>query len=69
MGGGPLDEGQAFRYAGEATMARETQLGEQYGGVMLWSILGDAAAPHSLLAIIQQNLNARHAAQSAEDPR
>jgi chitinase len=68
VGGGLLDDGQAFRYAGEATMARETLLGEQYGGVMLWSILGDAAAPHSLLTIIQKNLNTSHAAQAAGNP-
>ena len=68
VGGGTLDDGQAFRYAGEATMARETLLGEQYGGVMLWSILGDAAAPHSLLTIIQNNLNTSHTAQAAGNP-
>jgi chitinase len=68
VGGGSLDDGQAYRYAGEATMARETQLGEQYGGVMLWSILGDAAAPHSLLTIIQNNLNTSHAVQAAGNP-
>lgn len=68
VGGGSLDDGQAFRYAGEATMARETQLGEQYGGVMLWSILGDAAAPHSLLAIIQNNLNTGQGVQAAGKP-
>jgi chitinase len=67
-GGGSLDNGQAFRYAGEAPMARETLLGEQYGGVMLWSILGDAAAPHSLLTVIQNNLNASHAAQATGNP-
>jgi chitinase len=67
-GGGSLDEGQAFRYAGEATMARETLLGEQYGGVMIWSILGDAPAPHSLLTVIQNNLNTSHAAQAAGNP-
>lgn len=68
VGGGPLDDGQAFRYAGEATMARETLLGEQYGGVMLWSILGDAAAPHSLLTVIQNNLNTSHAVRAAGKP-
>ncbi len=67
-GGGLLDDGQAFRYVGEATMARETLLGEQYGGVMLWAILGDAAAPHSLLTVIQNNLNASHTAQAAGNP-
>ena len=49
-------------------MARETLLGERYGGVMLWSILGDAAAPHSLLTVIQNNLNISHAAQAAGNP-
>jgi len=67
-GGGPLDDGQAFRYVGEATMARETLLGEQYGGVMLWSILADAPAPHSLLSVIQKNLNTSRAAQAAGNP-
>jgi chitinase len=55
-GGGPLDGGQAFRYVGEATMARETLLGEQYGGIMIWAVLGDAPSPHSLLKVIQNNL-------------
>ncbi|MGC1921820.1 MAG: glycosyl hydrolase family 18 protein, partial [Acidobacteriaceae bacterium] len=68
VGGGSLDDGQAFRYAGEATMARETMLGAQYGGVMLWSILGDAAAPHSLLTVIQNNLNTSQAPQAAGNP-
>jgi chitinase len=67
-GGGPLDDGQAFRYAGEATMARETLLGGQYGGVMIWSILGDAPAPHSLLTVIQNNLNTSQAAQTSANP-
>jgi chitinase len=66
--GGPLDDGQAFRYAGEATMARETLLGAQYGGVMIWSILGDAPAPHSLLSVIQSNLNTNQAARAAGNP-
>lgn len=64
-GGGPLDEGQAFRYVGEATMARETQLGEQYGGVMIWAILGDGPAPHSLLTVIQNNLTTNRGSQAA----
>ena len=56
VGGGPLDDGQAFNYAGEDTMAQETQLGRKYGGVMVWQLMGDAASPHSLLKIIQKNL-------------
>ncbi len=40
VGGGTLDDGQAFHYVGESTMARETQLGKQYGGVMVWEMHG-----------------------------
>lgn len=54
-GGGPLDDGLAFHYAGEATMAEETQLGKKYGGIMFWDLTDDAPAPHSLLNIIEAN--------------
>ena len=67
-GGGPLDDGQAFSYIGEATMARETLLGEQYGGVMIWSILGDAPAPHSLLKVIQNNLTTNRGPGAPANP-
>jgi chitinase len=56
VGGGPLDDGQAFHYVGETTMAQETQLGRQYGGIMIWEMMGDAPAPHSLLKIIERGL-------------
>jgi GH18 family chitinase len=56
VGGGALDEGQGFYYVGEETMAQETQLGKQYGGIMIWHLLGDAPAPHSLLKVIEKNL-------------
>jgi chitinase len=55
VGGGTLDNGLSFSYTGEATTAKETQLGKQYGGVMVWEIMGDAAGAHSLLKVIQQN--------------
>ena len=55
VGGGPLDDGRAFRYAGEDTMAKEVQLGKQYGGIMIWEMMGDAPAPHSLYDIIKAN--------------
>jgi chitinase len=58
VGGGPLDDGQSFTYVGESTMAQETQLGSQYGGVMIWEITGDAPSPHSLLNVIRQNIDA-----------
>src|SRR6202012_6005813 len=56
VGGGSLDDGQAFHYVGESTMAQETQLGKQYGGIMIWEMMGDAPAPHSLLKIIEKGL-------------
>lgn len=54
-GGGPLDDGLAFHYVGEAAMAQETQLGKKYGGIMFWDLTDDAPAPHSLLAVIETN--------------
>jgi len=48
--------GDEVDYTGEATMAKETQLGAQYGGIMIWELTGDAPAPHSLLTIVQNNL-------------
>jgi hypothetical protein len=53
-GGGILDDGQAFHYVGEQTIAQETQLGRSYGGIMIWQLSGDAAAPHSLLNVIEK---------------
>jgi chitinase len=47
---------RGITYVGEATMAAETQLGMQYGGVMIWQLAGDAPPPHSLLNVIQSNL-------------
>jgi len=55
VGGGPLDDGLAFHYVGESTMAQETELGKKYGGVMFWDLAGDAPAPHSLLKAIEAN--------------
>jgi GH18 family chitinase len=55
-GNGSLDNGEMITYVGEATMAKETMLGRQYGGVMIWELTGDAPAPHSLLAVIQNGL-------------
>ena len=53
---GSLDGGTTFNYTGESSMAQETQLGKQYGGIMIWELTGDAPAPHSLLNVIQNNL-------------
>lgn len=56
VSGGPLDNGEELFYVGEATMAKETKLGREYGGVMVWELSQDAPAPHSLLRIIDNNL-------------
>src|SRR5260370_11859242 len=56
VSGGSLDGGITLYYVGDAMMAQETQLGVQYGGVMIWELSQDAAAPNSLLTIIQNNL-------------
>ncbi|MGD0800371.1 MAG: glycosyl hydrolase family 18 protein [Terracidiphilus sp.] len=56
VSGGSLDGGLALYYVGDAEMAQETQLGAQYGGVMIWELSQDAAPPNSLLTIIQNNL-------------
>ena len=55
VGGGPLDDGLAFHYVGESTMAQETELGKKYGGIMFWDLADDASAPHSLLMAIEAN--------------
>jgi len=56
VSGGSLDGGTTLYYVGDATMADETQLGVQYGGVMIWELSQDAAPPSSLLTVIQNNL-------------
>jgi len=56
VSGGPLDGGITLYYVGETTMAQETKLGAQYGGVMVWELTLDAPPPHSLLNVIQTNL-------------
>ena len=56
VSGGSLDGGITLNYVGEATMAREAQLGKQYGGVMVWELTGDGPSPHSLLNVIKNNL-------------
>lgn len=55
VSGGALDNGRAYAYAGEDTVAKEVALGKQFGGIMVWHILSDAPAPHSLLNVIQKN--------------
>ena len=56
VGGGPLKDGAVFNYLGEDTMAKEVKLSNQYGGVMVWQILGDAPTPHSLMDVVRANI-------------
>jgi len=55
VGGGTLKDGIVLSYSGEDTMAAEAKLASQYGGIMVWQLLGDAPPPHSLLDVIRTN--------------
>ena len=58
VGGGTYRDGAVLAYQGENTVARETQLGAQYGGAMIWELTqDDPSSPHSLLKVIQKNLD------------
>jgi GH18 family chitinase len=56
VSGGKLDSGMGFHYTGEASMAQQTKLGKQYGGIMIWELAQDASKPHALLDVIEKNL-------------
>ena len=55
VGGGTLKDGIVLNYIGEDSMAKEAKLASQYGGIMVWQLLGDARPPHSLLDVIRAN--------------
>ncbi|HWB29572.1 MAG TPA: glycosyl hydrolase family 18 protein [Vicinamibacterales bacterium] len=58
VGGGAYRDGAVFSYQGENTVARLTQLSAQYGGAMIWELTqDDPSSPHSLLKVIQRNLD------------
>ena len=58
VGGGTYRNGAVMNYQGEATVARLTQLSAQYGGAMIWELgEDDPGNPHSLLKVIQKNLD------------
>lgn len=58
VGGGTYRNGAVMNYQGEATVAKLTQLSAQYGGAMIWEISqDDPSNPHSLLKIMQKNLD------------
>jgi hypothetical protein len=59
-----------FTYQGENTVARETQLSAQYGGAMIWELTqDDPTSPHSLLKVIQKNLDPAAPRIPAPTPR
>ncbi len=55
VGGGTFKDGIVLNYIGEDTTAKEAELASQYGGIMVWQLLGDAPPPHSLLNVIRAN--------------
>jgi len=58
VGGGTYRDGAVISYQGENTVARVTQLSAQYGGAMIWELTqDDPTSPHSLLKVIQKNLD------------
>lgn len=58
VGGGSFRNGAVMHYQGEATVARLTQLSAQYGGAMIWELSqDDPTSPHSLLKVMQKNLD------------
>lgn len=58
VGGGSFRNGAVMNYQGEATVARLTQLSAQYGGAMIWELSqDDPTSPHSLLKVMQKNLD------------
>jgi len=58
VGGGAFRNGAVMNYQGEATVAKLTQLSAQYGGAMIWELSqDDQTSPHSLLKVIQKNLD------------
>ncbi len=70
VGGGTYRDGAVFTYQGENTVARETQLGAQYGGAMIWELTqDDPSSPHSLLKVIQKNLDPVGAAHLRATPQ
>ena len=43
-------------YNGDATIRTKTELGKQYGGMMIWELSQDASGDRSLLKIIKDTL-------------
>ena len=52
VSGGSLDGGETLYYVGGPSMALQTELGKQYGGIMVWELSQDGAPPNSLYQVI-----------------
>jgi chitinase len=59
VSGGNLDGGITLYYVGQDTMARETELGKEYGGVMIWELSQDVSGPYSLYKVIEDHFPAK----------
>jgi len=55
VSGGSLDGGVTLYYVGQDTMVRETELGKEYGGVMIWELSQDVSGPPSLYKVIEDH--------------
>jgi len=59
VSGGDLDGGVTLYYVGGASMARQTELGKEYGGIMIWELSQDGAPPNSLMQVIDEHFPAK----------
>jgi hypothetical protein len=59
VSGGSLDGGITLYYVGQDTMARETELGKEYGGIMIWELSQDVSGPYSLYKVIEGHFPAK----------
>lgn len=59
VSGGSLDGGVTLYYVGGPSMARQTELGKEYGGIMIWELSQDGAPPNSLYQVIAQHFPRR----------
>jgi chitinase len=55
VSGGSLDGGVTLYYVGGSSMARQTELGKEYGGIMIWELSQDGAPPNSLYQVVAQH--------------
>ena len=59
VSGGSLDGGITLYYVGQDIMDRETELGKEYGGIMIWELSQDVSGPYSLYKVIEDHFLAK----------